>query len=289
MRLVCLVCACLLTCPAAALAGYREGEVRELTERAGFGAWAERVGAVAQPTAIVQRRILERAPRRLGTSRLGGLPDLPRGTSWPRCRGRRLSFLGQFRLRDLPMDAAALRSHGGLLLVFTHVQLDPGDPGFATWAGRCATVVHAAPGARLTRRRPPGVRPTYRLRPAELTYRMAPDVPDVGLDLRSLAAPLSDLEPDHAEAWWRLRDRLLAGRGTLRHRLLGYVDTPNGGGSCYARTQRPAGAWRHLATIGWDPRLGFEVADAGRLQIALPAEDLAAGHFDRACGIFDSA
>jgi hypothetical protein len=38
-----------------------------------------------------------------------------------------------------------------------------------------------------------------------------------------------------------------------------------------------------------DETIGFEVADAGRLQVAIDPRDLRRGRFDRACGIFDSA
>ena len=38
-----------------------------------------------------------------------------------------------------------------------------------------------------------------------------------------------------------------------------------------------------------DYRIGFEVADGGRLHIAIPPSDLRSGRFDRVCGIFDSA
>jgi hypothetical protein len=34
---------------------------------------------------------------------------------------------------------------------------------------------------------------------------------------------------------------------------------------------------------------GFEVADAGRVQLPISPADLRAGRFDRVCGVFDSA
>jgi hypothetical protein len=42
-------------------------------------------------------------------------------------------------------------------------------------------------------------------------------------------------------------------------------------------------------TIGWDEPAGFEVADVGRLQVAIAPRDLRRGRFGRVCGVFDSA
>jgi hypothetical protein len=193
-----------------------------------------------------------RLPSLLGTSRLGGPPDLPSGARWPTCGGRRQSFLAQLRVRDLPAAARPLRRVGGRLWVFTDVEFEPGETVFGLWAGRCTRVIHAATGARLRRtRRPPG---TMRLRPASLRFRTGTGVPEA------------------------------------EHRLLGELETPNGGaGRCLERTRRRTGAWRHLLTIGSDTAVGFEVADAGRLQVVIAPADLRRGRFDRVCGIFDSA
>jgi hypothetical protein len=203
-----------------------------------------------------------------------------------------MTFLGQLRLSDLPPEAAELGIHGGLMLVFMEVRFEfPSWTQSGLWGGRCTAVVHAPSGTPLARVRPPRRAAVMRLRPARLRYAVRPDVPDVAMDLRSLAAPLSDVplvdsEVDH---WWNLRESMHRRKGLVSHRLLGYVDTPNGEGSCWGRTERPVDAWRHLLTIGLDFGIGFEVADGGRLQVEISPADLAAGRFDRVCGIFDSA
>jgi Domain of unknown function (DUF1963) len=287
------VCILLLALPAAAQArGYAEPEVRAAAGAAGFGQLADRIAASARPTVLVLRRLLQRAPGELGSSRLGGNPDLPVGTPWPHCRGKRMTFLGQLRLSDLPPEAAELGSHDGLLLVFMEVRFQSRSlTGAGLWGGRCTTVIHAPAGTPLARVRPPRHAAVMRLRPAQLRYAVRPDIPDVGMDLQSLAAPLGDvlLIDSEVDRWWDLRDSLHRRRGLLSHRLLGYVDTPNGEGSCWRRTERPVDAWRHLITIGLDFGVGFEVADGGRLQVEISPADLAAGRFDRVCGIFDSA
>ncbi len=231
-------------------------------------------------------------PAELGTSRLGGNPDLPAGAAWPGCGRRTQTFLGQIRLADLPPEASELGVHGGLLLLFTEVRFENAlFTRVGLWGGRCTTVLHAPEGTPLVRTRPPRGAVVMRLRPAWLRYRARPDVPDAGMELDSLAAPLADISllDTEVDRWWDLRESLQDRRSLLAHRLLGYVDTPNRRGSCWRRTELPIGAWRHLITIGLDFGIGFEVADGGRLQIEIAPDDLAAGRFDRVCGIFDSA
>jgi Domain of unknown function (DUF1963) len=278
-----------LASPAVAY-GYRDAEVREAVAGAGFeSSIADRAAAASLPTVLVGRRMLEAPPRTLGTSRLGGNPDLPVGARWPRCRGRAQTFLGQVRLSDLPTDAEPLRAHNGLLLLFTHVQME--SPGYGLWAGRCTSVLHAPEGAKLVRKRPPRGASVLRLRAAQMRFRMRPDIPDVHPGLGHLAEPLSDigLTDKEVERWWGLEKALHRRQKLLVHRLLGHIRTPNGETSCWGRTQRRRAAWRHLVTIGLDFGVGFEVADGGRLQVAIPPGDLRSGRFDRVCGVFDSA
>jgi hypothetical protein len=288
VRVLAIVSMVVVAAPAVAH-GYRDAAVRDAAARAGFESIADRVAAASLPTVLVGRRVLQRAPRALGTSRLGGNPDLPAGAGWPRCRGRAQTFLGQVRLSDLPTDAEPLRAHDGVLLFFTHVQLE--SPGYGLWAGRCTSVLHAPEGTALARKRPPRGARMLRLRPAEMRFRMRPDIPDTDVASGRLAAPLTDirLADEELDRWWDLEAALHRRPKLLHHRLLGHVKSPNGGSPCWGRTQRRRGAWRHLFTIGLDFRVGFEVADGGRLQVAIPPGDLHSGRFDRVCGIFDSA
>ena len=73
--------------PAASAQGFREPEVRAALAARELGALADTIAPAARPAAIVDRTLLSLEPEELGTSRLGGRPDLPAGTKWPRCRG----------------------------------------------------------------------------------------------------------------------------------------------------------------------------------------------------------
>ena len=285
----------LLALPSVAHAAAGSREAEDAVRAAGFGEIADRAGAAARPTVRIGRR-RARLPRRLGTSRLGGPPDLPAGTRWPSCRGRPQTFLAQLRVRDLPRDAAPLRRIGGRLWVFTHVEIESPDTGYGLWAGACTRIVHAPVGTPLRRTARP--RRSMRLRPAGLRYRVRTDVPDVSSDTNRLAPPMDDvaIAAERAYDWATMRYGLNQATPDWQHpvwegehRLLGYLDTPNGeSGRCWSRTRSAVSPWRHLLTVGHDERIGFEVADGGRLQVAIDPRDLRRGSFRRVCGIFDS-
>lgn len=276
----------LILAPTAQADGFREADVRSALAAAGFADIAGKVAAAARPAVTIDLAQRRREPAALGTSRLGGRPDLPVGTAWPRCKGKPQTFLAQFRLRELPSAARELRRLGGTLLFFTHVEFESGESEYGLWAGDCTTVVHARAGTKLTRTTLPGG--TLRLRPSKPRLIARPDVPDLALDGDTLMGPLHKVKVADWERWFEFRDVLL-GKPRLEHVLLGYSRAPNGGDDCSARAERGRDTWRHLFTIGPDDDLGFNVADAGAVQVLIAPADLRAGRFDRVCGVFDSA
>jgi len=54
----------------------------------------------------------------LGHSRIGGLPDLPQKMSWPTHKGKKIPFVAQLNLAELPKRAQTLLPADGHLLVF---------------------------------------------------------------------------------------------------------------------------------------------------------------------------
>jgi len=57
----------------------------------------------------------------LGHSRIGGLPDLPRKKKWPEHKGKKLPFIAQLNLAQLPKTAHALLPRDGHLYVFARI------------------------------------------------------------------------------------------------------------------------------------------------------------------------
>lgn len=262
-------------------------DVRAAARKAGYGSIADRLANASRPAMVLRPRPFGPTPATLGSSRSGGIPDLPAGVKWPRCKGRPQSFLGQIRVLDLPVGAWELRRHGGVLLFFGAIDFAPDEPEYADWAG-CSAVIHARAGARLIRTKAPGPG-ALRLRVARLRFASLPDVPALA-DLEDhLMPPLQDIVPKGgSERWFDFR-YALNGRSELESRLLGYPRAPNGGNACSARMERPTNTWRHLFTVGPDDAIGFAVADAGAVQYLISPKDLAAGRFDRVCAVFDSA
>ena len=281
-----LVLLLLIAAPSASADGFREADVRKTLEAAGFGDVAGKVAAAARPAVTVNLAQRDREPVARGTSRFGGRPDLPAGAAWPRCKGKPQTFLAQIRVRELPRAARELRRHGGTLLFFTHVEFEEGVRDYGLWAGDCTTVLHVRAGAKLTRTALPSG--TLRMTPSQPRFTARPDVPDFALDQDFLMGPLRDVKITEWEDWFDVRHKL-RGKPGLEHVLLGYSRAPNGGDDCSERAERERDTWRHLFTIGPDDHLGFNVADAGALQILIAPADLRAGRFDRVCGVFDSA
>lgn len=65
---------------------------------AGLAKWAHKLPQRA--VLLIPRRVREQQLA-LGSTKLGGHPDLPTGTAWPRVRGEPLTFLAQIRLDEV--------------------------------------------------------------------------------------------------------------------------------------------------------------------------------------------
>jgi Domain of unknown function (DUF1963) len=271
----------LAAAPSASAQGFREPEVRAALEARALGALADTIAPAARPAAILDRMLLPREPQELGTTRLGGRPDLPAGTTWPRCHGYAQTFLAQLRPQDLPAELAEVGAHSGTILFFAHIERAAGSWN-QPFNGECATVVHARPGTPLRRASFP--RHALRLRPAVPRYDVRPDLPDRDWSDR-LIAPLQAVKVDFF-AWNDVED-LLEGAQYRPHRLLGYSASPVGGTPCSLRAERTTDTWRHLFTLGYDKPLGFAIESFGRVEFLISPADLQAGRFECACGFFD--
>lgn len=271
----------LIVTPSASADGFRAAEVRKELTTAGYGAIADRVADVSRPVLMLDRVLLAREPRALGTTRFGGRPDLPVGTQWPRCRGRQQAFLAQIRVRDIPPTARELRRHGGTLLFFM------ADASGDNWPARCAAVIHARRGATLARSAPP--RGLFRLQPARMLLNLRPDVPDIAGNGDRLMAPLRDIRMTEAdwERWYDVRN-LLNGDPEYGHQLLGYSRGAFNPDTCTKRADRRTAPWRQLLMVDNDDELGFDIPDAGRLHVLIAPDALRTGRFDQICGYFDT-
>src|SRR5579884_181023 len=106
-----------------------------------------------------------------GTSHLGGLPDLPLGTCWPRRKALPLSFIAQLRLAELhPYDQEGFLPEDGMLWFFYDALQQtlgesPADPD-----GWCVLFARGIP-TRLQRTAAPEELPQEsRFRPSPISY-----------------------------------------------------------------------------------------------------------------------
>jgi hypothetical protein len=257
-------------------------DVRKAATQAGFRGIARKLEKAQRPVVLFHPAKPGKMPAARGTSRLGGAPDLPVGTAWPRCKGKAQTFLGQVRLRDVP--AGELRRLGGKLLFFTFVETDPSEPAYGEWAGACNAVLHAPEGVPLVRAEQIA---TFHMRSEAVTFSTRPDVPDLAEAGNHLMPPLRNVKMPDWERYYDFRNAL-NGVPESEHRLLGYPHAPNGGNACWERAERSQNTWRHLFTMGLDDAIGFDVGDAGTLQFLIAPKDLQSGQFGRVCGVFES-
>ncbi|MBX3727794.1 MAG: DUF1963 domain-containing protein [Candidatus Sumerlaeia bacterium] len=116
---------------------------------AGLERFADAIASLARPGALLVPHPQYDEPLPIGSSRLGGVPDVPRGFDWPRSDGRPMSLVAQIALHELPGDAVA-REIGlsGWLLFF----IEFGDePPFPSVERKGSALVHIPAGAELVR------------------------------------------------------------------------------------------------------------------------------------------
>jgi hypothetical protein len=249
-----------------ALGSPRGDAWRRLLAVEGLGDIPDIVPRVRGAVRISTARVEEVA---VGSSRIGGTPDLPAALAWP-YRGRApLHFLAQFDLQDvaraLPDSPLPRTGH----LWFFH---DPGRP-FASAVGR-ATVLYDASGAALQRAIPPVRLPRWASGPLyAVTLESYEDIPDLGQE-DWLGQPL---RLDRRQRYREIRSYLTSPARPAAQKMLGYA---NDG---YVATQMGSGAsdWRLLFQLDFTPDRDIS-CEADRYVFWIRDQDLRAGRFDQA-------
>jgi uncharacterized protein (TIGR02996 family) len=240
----------------------------------GLGDWRDELLAVARPALRLEVEEANfddppPAPDAIGTTRLGGDPDLPVGASYPTAAdGVPLHFLGQFDLADLQGTVAGRAFPPAGLLSLFRTQEDEGS---------CYPTPADYP--RLVRFTPPKTRLARLARPVVRDVPLAPFRPGLRLveTLRLPAAfwkwPGVSLSYEQAS---RLDDIFPTNLGGTAYILLGHVTHGNTGEEPIK--DRPD--WVQLVLVPYTEGPDFGVSDMS-LSYCLPAADLKAGRFDR--------
>ena len=240
-----------------------------------------------------------------GSSKLGGLPDLPSDLSWPgNAQGAPMPFIAQFNLRELfAYDPDGLLPDAGMLYFFFDMDSYLVSSCAPTQPFVCVRY-YGGPVSSLERARlpEPGFKTSKEVSLRFMTYRELPD-PDSDL-LRN-----KELSSETVEALYREKDAV-ADRGIKISKLLGHADCIQCGmeNTClyldhgYNVPDDPE-AYARAENDGYHPdprdvmlllqidsgeKTGMNWADDGRLYFWIGKEDLKKRNFDRVRAIVQS-
>ena len=277
-------------------------ELPEYSQRidgAGLEAHRDALVRAALPSVrLVATGSADAAP--VGTSRLGGLPDLPLTTEWPTKNGKPLSFIAQVNLDDVhPFDDEALLPDSGVLSFF-YDAISQSAWGFSPADRGSSAVIYSPPGATLIRRdAPESLDDAATFEPVRLTpKREMTFVPWESFTAEAVGMSRAETF-QYAEIFW---DDQQDDGVDLVHRLLGHPDHVQGdmqvecqlatngldcgspGGYLDPRTaalRAGAGEWRLLLQVDSEEAAGMMWGDAGRIYFWIRREDLLAQRFDQ--------
>jgi hypothetical protein len=244
-------------------------DVRRFCNELGLDDWADAAVAAAVPS--IRLIAVETGQG----SKLGGTTSLPLGVEWPTWTGRALDLVLQVSLAEMPPSALP---RAGTLLVFfaTEGRPDGSEPRHR----EACRVLFVPDGTEVAPHPRPEALPVVDLSASvELTLPLDP--------------PGDDDDSCDYERWMELRSRLAAFQGVVLedespdyhavHRLLGHPDTLAFPMDVEAAELEggDADAWRLLAQLSADDRLGVTFGHDERLFVWIRADDLGAHRFDR--------
>ncbi|MCD4737732.1 MAG: DUF1963 domain-containing protein [Anaerolineae bacterium] len=282
-------------------------DLRARIHEVGLGHHAEALlGVTAPAIRLTTHEVKEDTP--LGSTKLGGLPDLPPGVAWPVVDGVLLEFVGQFRLADLtPYDAEGRLPQSGMLYFFFDGMLTGYDRGEGK--DRRAVLYYDGPLDTLERRQEPAHHYDYLFsvyNACALDYETVwtlPPLEEIG-DHEAFVPPVTPILTVIKE--WATYRELRKPLRDFSHRLLGHPDEVQGGEMRLqvALARDLAGRfayrdynyqnrdeliaemrrWRLLAQFTSDQLTDMSWGCGGLIYFWIREEDLAARRFDRVYG-----
>jgi hypothetical protein len=285
----------------------RDTLARALNE-AGLSRLTETVLPLARECILIGTTATDDDAIPVGSSKLGGSPDLPPGFTWPVWQNRPQAFIAQFRLSELPALEGEVRLPRDGLLSFFY------DSAQSTWgsspadAGSWSVLYDAGDPAALQRTAPPEApspprswwqrlllpgapQGTAKYRPCALAFHRGLSLPSwETLDDWRPFIEMTDAERDAYCDLLVSLPELFAGAPIPGHRLLGYADPIQGEmeGEVAAVTAdayqghdaADASEWQLLLQVDSDGPAGMMWGDAGMIYYWIHRRDLAAARFD---------
>jgi uncharacterized protein YwqG len=277
--------------------------VRQVFIQAGLKRLTKDTDALAKPSIRLNATpVDDEATLATGTSRLGGLPDLPPGLAWPVWQGLPQAFIAQINLQEVHSSDVeqALPAHGLLWFFYDARQETYGDDP----ANRGGWSVF------------------YSEKPEQLQHAAAPkDLPAESLfkaaslsgssEITLSQVPAQEIAHfDWSDEEQEQYDDLLFSmvppeKRPFRHRLLGNPDliqddlrlqsqlvshgsTGDEDDPETKKLEAGASEWRLLLQVDTDERIGMRWASSGMLYYSITATDLKAQRFDNTWLILQS-
>ncbi len=273
-----------------------KAEVQATFIAAGLSRLVKDIDLVSRPSIRLYTTPVEESTIPIGASRIGGVPDLPPGVTWPGWKDLPQSFIAQIRLNDIyQFDTNGVLPHIGMLWFFYDAQqetygVDPSDLG-----GWRVIFMNGDDFTNIQRTPAPAKLPASSQFKAcsitfasEITLSQYPqlDVPDFDWtdDEQKKYETLLSTFPnpaDHAA----LHNRLLGNPDTIQDDMRQECQLASHGVTDIndpraAELSKGASDWQLLLQIDTDERIGMRWGDSGMIYYWITAADLQAHHFD---------
>jgi uncharacterized protein YwqG len=273
-------------------------EIRDGLKSSGLSRVADDIAELAQTCVRFHTKAKEDSKLPVGSSKLGGSPDLPDAIEWPSWQGHPLGFLGQINLGEISsFPSCEPLPKSGLLSFFY-------DPDQGTWGfdpedkGSWRIIFSAGSPDKLVRRNPPAEIPDYaRYRACAVKFFEAVSMPGVEsiaiweleFDEREADKYSAFLEEFRNQQWSQAGHQVLGhpeeiqGDMQLECQLVSnglYCGNESGYRSPRREKLEPgAAAWKLLLQLDSDENAATMWGDLGSLYFWIRENDLQIGNF----------
>lgn len=253
--------------------------IESLIAMHGLGEVASEIVALLRPCVrIATEEPAE--PKALGTTRLGGVPDLPSDTPWPEADGRLLSLLLQLNLRDVAGADTGLPKSGWMWFFLGASDTTTDITSAVMYSEASELHLATVPRAAVWH----SEYDDYSATPHFVKLFKTIDLPSVE-NKPEWSRIESRVEGDQLRDFMSAVDKLWdikSNQNSSFHRIGGFAGQFTEDSRPDVFPGLPAEQVRLLFQAGWDRKVGFNFWDAGELFFMIPERDLAARRFKNA-------
>jgi uncharacterized protein YwqG len=268
--------------------------LQEIFSSAGLSRVSKELIQVALPSIRLTVHSVEETSLRLGSTKFGDSPDLPKGTEWPEHNGSPLPFVAQINVFEIaPYDKDHLFPDAGIMFFFFDQKAFFESRSFdqtTTWY----VYYTASPLANLQRfPMPESISRRGRYRTSGVTCSTEITLPDyskyapTSIKRLGLSNPLTDREE---QAYYQVQAQFAKRAGATYHialhRLLGHPD--NVQWDMYDELGGVPAGWQLLLQVDSDRIIDTNWGDTGRIYYWIRTQNLAERDFSQVKVILQS-